>query len=133
MLQRLTMITKLHKAIAELASKVVTDDSHGYSQIHRLGDGTESCYYLNSLEKKVCVHGGDYDCSSFVYEVLHSLGFIPKQSLFYTGNEIEILEKNGFTRAELWKPHIGMIQFFDLFPVFNAQGILDFFRGTVET
>lgn len=99
----------IHRAIAELAAKIVTDESHGYSQINRMGDGTTSIYWLNSLGENVYVHGGDYDCSSMVWEILSELGLILPVSNFWTGNMPEILLENGFTEVGLDELRVGDI------------------------
>jgi len=79
--------------IAELHACLVNDNSHGYSQPNRYGDGTQSVYTLSDGTVCVC-HGGDYDCSSSVQEVIESVG-LDSGYFTYTGNEIDGLLSTG--------------------------------------
>lgn len=44
----------------------------------------------------VRIHGGDYDCSSAVYEVYRAAGVLPPGEWMWTGNETALLTSNGF-------------------------------------
>lgn len=63
------------KKMIDWARKTAADDSHGYSQNHRLGNP-------------------DYDCSSFVSFALKAAGF--NVNVFSTHNEASELKKAGF-------------------------------------
>ncbi len=67
----------------EYAIGLANDDSHGYSQSNR---------YMNP----------DLDCSSLVYYSLYNSGFgsILGNSAFYTGTEVYLLQKCGFSTIE---------------------------------
>lgn len=73
---------KIENAVA-WAEKIASDDSHGYSQVHR--------------------NGPDYDCSSFVGTALCNAGFaVSKYST--TRNLEEQLKRTGFVKCKApWK------------------------------
>ena len=96
-------LNTMHHAIAEVAITIVDDNTHGYSQINRDGNGSYVTYYIPSIKDWVIVHGGDYDCSSMVYEVLKTLNILPVGLHFWTGNEDEILINHGFKRMNCRK------------------------------
>ena len=83
--------------MAQLAEKVAKDDSHGYDQGARDGDGTTSTYKIN--DKDYSVHGGDFDCATLVDNVVSATGLTEYDSMT-TFTEDEKLEAAGFTKLE---------------------------------
>lgn len=81
--------------LAELAEGISKDDSHGYSQSGRDGDGTTA--QVTTSVGTFDVHGGDYDCSSLVDECLSKCGFKEYDGMT-TYDEDEVLENAGFTK-----------------------------------
>jgi hypothetical protein len=86
--------------IAQLAKHIADHSAHGYSQPNRNGDGTIETVTLRTSAGtyKVAIHGGDYDCSSMVTQILVALGILKSGTHMWTGNEDDILTANGFTR-----------------------------------
>lgn len=82
--------------IAQLHLQLMLDNSHGYSQPNRMGDGTTKNYTLSDGTVCSC-HGGDYDCSSSVKEVIDAVG-LDSGYFTYTGNQIDGLLSTG-----IWK------------------------------
>ena len=86
---------------AQLAEHMAEHDTHGYSQPNRNGDGTLETVTLEPVKGifyKVKVHGGDYDCSSMVAQILVALGVLKSGTHVDTRNEDEVLRRAGFTR-----------------------------------
>lgn len=104
--------------IAQVMEHISDDDSHGYSQDNRLGDGTTET--IKAGGQKVTIHGGDYDCSSAVSQACIAAGLITEDQTFWTGSEEETLLAAGFTKMDftpsaakrgdvLWMPgHTGV-------------------------
>ena len=89
-------------AMAEIMWHLVLDESHGYSQPHRAGDGTIETFRLSD-ETLVSIHGGDYDCSEAVRSCVAAVGLIAwdyNESYMWTGNEIELLTEAGFVQID---------------------------------
>lgn len=82
---------------SQMASEVmwhlVTDDAHGYSQPHRMGDGTTEELVLSD-GTPVYIRGGDGDCSSRGIESYECLG-IDCGGATYTGNMRQCLLASG--------------------------------------
>lgn len=87
------------QAAAETAQAIACDDSHGYSQPNRQGDGSVTRYRLTD-GSMVEMHGGDYDCSSLVVACYIAAGLIAPGTYMWTGNENKILADYGFVRQE---------------------------------
>ena len=97
--------------IAEVAEHLAEDDSHGYSQPNRAGDGGVEQVLLSD-GTVVAVHTGDYDCSEMVRTCVAAAGLLPWdywESYMWTGNEAEILEDAGFAEVDLWSLRRGDI------------------------
>lgn len=89
------------ECLAQIAEAIAADDSMGYSQPNRNGDGTLKTLTLrpaSGVTYRVKVHGGDYDCSSMVTQACVALGILKSGTWMYTGNQDEILRANGFRR-----------------------------------
>lgn len=84
--------------IAQVAERIGADDSHGYSQPARLGNGVVQTLKLD--HETVKVHGGDYDCSSLASQCVIAAGLLPEGQVFWTGDEDEMLTGAGFTRMD---------------------------------
>lgn len=84
--------------IAATAEAIADDDSHGYSQPARLGNGSTQTISVGG--KSVTVHGGDYDCSSLASQCAIAAGLITEDQIFWTGSEDEVLTGAGFTRMD---------------------------------
>lgn len=88
---------------AQLAEHMAEHDTHGYSQPNRNGDGTLETVTLEPVKGifyKVKVHGGDYDCSSMVAQILVAIGVLKSGTHVDTRNEDSVLKANGFTRMD---------------------------------
>ena len=83
------------EAFARTEEAIIADDSHGYSQPNRAGDGTTCTYDLGD-GVTVHVHGGDTDCSETERMGLAAVG-VDVGDWMWTGNEDEILTRCGFT------------------------------------
>ena len=81
---------------ATLAERLAEDDSHGYSQNNRYGDGTTVTENVSGKDYEL--HGKDYDCSSLVGEVLKAQGLIPEDTDLFTWNEDKTLTDAGFEK-----------------------------------
>lgn len=68
------------RALVETALEIAADDTHGYSQINRVGP--------------------DFDCSSFLAYCLRSVGFDISVSGSWTGNLLTSLKSLGFVPVE---------------------------------
>ena len=81
-----------------LAQYLAADDSHGYDQFGRDGDGTSE--YVRVGYGDFAVHGGDYDCTSLVGEVAFSQGLMDEEMArsLYTGNAEELLGRSGYSK-----------------------------------
>lgn len=88
------------ECIAQIGEHIATHNVHGYSQPNRNGDGTSETISLKTVDGtfKVVVHGGDYDCSSMVTQILVALGILKSGTHMWTGNENDILINAGFRR-----------------------------------
>lgn len=89
--------------IAEVAEHLAADDSHGYSQPNRAGDGGVEHVALSD-GTVVAVHTGDYDCSEMVRTCVAAAGLLPWgywDSYMWTGNEDDVLRNAGFVRVNL--------------------------------
>ena len=84
---------------SEVGWHLVTDESHGYSQPQRMGDGTTEELVLSD-GTHVYVHGGAYDCSEYVRMSYAAVGVLPDDSYMWTGNERELLLSNGFVEID---------------------------------
>ena len=87
------------EAFARTIEAIIADDSHGYSQPNRAGDGTTCTYDLGD-GVTVHVHGGDTDCSETERMGLAAVG-VDVGGFMWTGNEDEILTRCGFIRHTL--------------------------------
>lgn len=90
-------MSNVSEAMSWLAWLIVTDESHGYSQPNRYGDGTKVTYQIPKWGPAT-THGGDYDCSSLMKAILEALG-IPTGGFTYTGNELNGLLSTGLFTA----------------------------------
>ena len=91
------------QAMSEVTWHLVTDESHGYSQPHRMGDGTEEDITLSDGEV-VTFHGKDYDCSECMRVAVDcalSGSYHGPITYMYTGSEREDLLAVGFTEVGL--------------------------------
>lgn len=91
------------QAMSEVAWHLVTDESHGYSQPHRMGDGTEEDVTLSDGEV-VTVHGKDYDCSECMRVAVNcalSGDYHGPITYMWTGSEREDLLAVGFVEVGL--------------------------------
>lgn len=93
------MLTYNERA-AEVMAHLVQDNSHGYSQPHRAGNGTIETIRLSD-GTVTTVHGGDYDCSEAVRMAYVAAGVLPRGSYMWTGNEHQLLTQNGFVQVNL--------------------------------
>ena len=87
------------EAFARTEEAIISDDSHGYSQPNRMGDGTTCTYDLGD-GVTVHVHGGDTDCSETERMGLAAVG-VDVGEFMWTGNEDSILTRCGFMRHTL--------------------------------
>lgn len=90
--------------VAEVAEHLARDDSHGYSQLNRAGDGGVEEVVLSD-GTPVYVHTGDYDCSEMVRTCVAAAGLLDWDywsSYMWTGNEADVLEGVGFVEVDLW-------------------------------
>lgn len=85
-------------AIAEVAEAIAKDDSHGYDQSAREGNGTVDTVMTDHFGD-VEVPGGDMDCASMVDVVLDAVGVTKTPGQPYsTREEEEALLAAGFTK-----------------------------------
>lgn len=84
--------------IAQVAERIASDDSHGYSQDNREGDGTSQKLKLE--HEVVSIHGGDYDCSSLVAQCCVAARLMFPGNTFSTASEDAALTAAGFTRMD---------------------------------
>ena len=91
------------QAMSEVTWHLVTDESHGYSQPQRMGDGTEEDVVLSDGEV-VTVHGRDYDCSECMRVAVDcalSGSYHGPITYMWTGSEREDLLAVGFVEVGL--------------------------------
>lgn len=86
------------EAFARLFEHLVAHDSHGYSQVSRLGDGgTEMVDLGEGVTVEIAT--GDRDCSSAVIGALASVG-VDTRGATYTGNLLDICQTGQFVAHE---------------------------------
>ena len=91
------------QAMSEVTWHLVTDESHGYSQPHRMGDGTEEDITLSDGEV-VTVHGGAYDCSECMRVAVDCAltgSHYEPITYMWTGSQRDDLLAVGFTEVGL--------------------------------
>jgi hypothetical protein len=85
------------EAGAQIDEHVAAHDAHGYSQPRRTGDGTvEDVTLSNGWVARI--HGGDYDCSSLIWEIVMTVLQVSVPWM-WTGNERATLLSLGFRRV----------------------------------
>jgi len=88
-------------AAAEVMWHLITCPDHGYSQMARLGDGTNETLYLSD-ETLITIAGGDRDCSSAAIDCYESVG-VSCGGAYYTGNMAECMLGSGnFIEISPW-------------------------------
>ena len=105
--------------IAQMAEHIAEHDSHGYSQVTRLGDGsTEWITFTDGTS--FAIHGGDYDCSEVArmcanagmgYNAISSMWSVPADSLLRSAGFTRVLYRRSTARRGdiLWAPgHMGV-------------------------
>ena len=101
-------LSKVEKS-AQAMEHLIDHEAHGYSQIHRDGDGTvEVIAFSNGERAKIL--GGDGDCSEDIRRALAAAGIFEWDywaSYMWTGNEIDMLKSHGFKQVDLLKPKRG--------------------------
>lgn len=90
--------TEYANVMAEAAEIIAEDDSHGYSQDWRNGNG--DTVSVPTSAGNLTMHDGEYDCSSLVEEVTAAVGLTEGGTNMTTYTEEETLENAGFTRIE---------------------------------
>lgn len=85
---------------AQICEHFILHDAHGYSQIHRDGDGTVETITLSD-GTAVSFNGGDRDCSRLVQTCYVVAGVLPRGMHMWTGNELQILQLSGFRAVAL--------------------------------
>lgn len=102
------MALSIPERIAQISEKVCADDSHGYSQYARAGDGTKVTYTLSD-GSKVVMDGGDVDCSELAKDCVNAAltgGTSGPIAYMWTGNEDEELRALGFKRMSFSKSSV---------------------------
>ena len=103
------------QAMSEVTWHLVTDESHGYSQPGRMGDGTEEDVVLSDGET-VTVHGGAYDCSECMRVAVNCAltgAYHDPITYMWTGSEREDLLAVGFEEISPWDAQDGDILLMD--------------------
>ncbi len=87
---------------AEVMEHYCEHDAHGYSQDHRIGNGTTERITLSDCTV-VTIPGGDTDCSELVRRCYEAAGVLGGywESYIWTGNEREVLAGAGFVEVGL--------------------------------
>ena len=101
------MLTRA-EAAAEVVWHYVNHAAHGYSQPHRLGDGTLEAVTLSDGET-VLVPLSDVDCSRLMQVAYGCLGIVPMDVTFTTYTMQVILRDCGFVRVNLNRLAVGDI------------------------
>lgn len=89
----------------EIAAQVMEHycehDAHGYSQVHRAPDGTETITLSDGT--RVTIAGGDTDCSELVRRCYEAAGVLGGywQDYLWTGNEAGVLLSHGFVEVSV--------------------------------
>lgn len=103
------------QAMSEVTWHLVTDESHGYSQPGRMGDGTEEDIVLSDGET-VTVHGKDYDCSECMRVAVNCAltgSYHEPITYMWTGSERDDLLAVGFEEISPWDAQDGDILLMD--------------------
>lgn len=99
------------QAMSEVTWHLVTDESHGYSQPQRMGDGTEEDVVLSDGEV-VTVHGGAYDCSECMRVAVDCAltgSHYEPITYMWTGSQRDDLLAVGFVEVDLYDVQDGDI------------------------
>ena len=86
---------------AEVMEHYCGHDAHGYSQVHRAPDGTETITLSDGT--RVTIAGGDTDCSELVRRCYEAAGVLGGywQDYLWTGNEAGVLLSHGFVEVSV--------------------------------
>lgn len=86
---------------AEVMEHYCEHDAHGYSQVHRAPDGTETITLSDGT--RVTIAGGDTDCSELVRRCYEAAGVLGGywQDYLWTGNEAGVLLSHGFVEVSV--------------------------------